>query len=184
MKKYLRWRLHLRCERNTKRVWVMILRGDGMVIRYYSISIFVIRLIIALCLVISVPFARACDGDVGRGWQGRYEYQDGFSDGIQPIITQITLVVRDGKECGLMWNGYQKNEEIVCSTRAERGSMEIRFVSFAGGEIENEFGVVQYRKGEVLFTLERTRDQRLLTTWGERFVPPGVKKSGRYFSRR
>lgn len=62
--------------------------------------------------------------------------------------------------------------------------MEIRFVSFAGGEIENEFGVVQYRKGEVLFTLERTRDQRLLTIWGERFVPPGVKKSGRYFSRR
>ena len=141
-------------------------------------------LIIALCLVIFTNFAMASAGDVGRGWQGRYEYQDNFSDGIQPILTKITLVVRDDQECRLVWNGYQKNEEIVCATRTERGSMEIRFVSFADGDIENEFGVVQYRKGEVMFTLKRMRDQRLVTTWGERFIPPGVKKSGRYFSRR
>lgn len=115
-------------------------------------------------------------------WDGEYLYQDqlGKTFGGSPIVSDMSLTIKADGSCLLVNNGYQVSEKIVCRAEPNSTGKQITFVSYDSGKIENEYGVQQYKVGEILFSLEHSQDA-VLTTW-QSLKPDNVDKAmGRFF---
>lgn len=120
------------------------------------------------------------------GWTGTYRYyvdqgRDGAGAG-NAIGVDYKLVLGGRAGCRLTALGFQTSEDIRCTATPVRGGVRIAFKSYSDGKVANEYGVILYRSGTVLFTLTRGK-QGIVTTWGA-LRPEGVRRaSGRYFEK-
>lgn len=134
-------------------------------------------------------FALACYASDGVGigvWQGGYEYQSSFFDGTQSVITDIKLTIRSDGSCSLLWEGFQKDEGIVCKVdkpKEKVRGINVEFLSYPDGKIENMYGVEVYSPGERLFSLLKKSDGTLITVWSEKYRPPQSHESGIFFEK-
>jgi hypothetical protein len=113
-------------------------------------------------------------------WAGGYGYSGSFWDGSQSVITEIKLAIGPGRNCSLSWEGFQKDEHILCSVKKGKSdsSADIEFSTYADGSVKNEYGVGAYQPGERLLSLSEDKSKKIFTTWGDNFHPPRVKKVG------
>ena len=74
-------------------------------------------------------------------------------------------------------------DRIICSVSKNRNGIDILFKSFVDGNIENEYGIVEYKPNERLFSLF-PKGKTILTDWGS-LKPDFVKKNrGVFFERK
>ncbi|MGO4580722.1 DUF5991 domain-containing protein [Cupriavidus sp. 2TAF22] len=139
-----------------------------------------IRLILACLLGVFPPMGMAGQYGHLKPRYGSYGYADQFSDGIQPIITDIIISIDPGGKCDISWQGFQQDQKIMCTTKAIGNKINILFFKFSDGKTINQYGVAPYSPHECLLSLHKD-DGDLVTKWGKNFSPPGVKKSDHYF---
>jgi hypothetical protein len=104
---------------------------------------------------------------VPADWAGDYTYEADFgrnAGGTGMVVTyQLHL---QGTACTLSADGYQTDEQLLCTVHAEGSTLDVRFRSYADGGQKNIYGIAPYRPGESLFTLMHTPRGRLITGWG------------------
>ena len=77
------------------------------------------------------------------------------------IDQRLTL---EPKACRLTTQGYQQDTDIRCTATPRGDGLQISFVSFGDGRVENQYGVRLYRPGQPLLLLTR-QGGALTTTW-------------------
>lgn len=118
-------------------------------------------------------------------WAGTYEFDEdgGKTVGGTAIFVSHELDIietDDGFAAVLKSSGYQTSTDLQCTTKADGSRLLIYFDEYGEDNIfEN------YKKGELLLTLERKSDNKaetILTYWGA-FKPIAKKndKSGRVY---
>ncbi|WP_431821324.1 DUF5991 domain-containing protein [Burkholderia sp. F1] len=138
-----------------------------------------------LFLIFAAASSPCFSEGVGEVWEGDYEYSNSFWDGVQSVITDINLKISSNGGCSVSWEGFQKDEKIICSVGKDSvgGGVIIRFVSYSNGDSKNEYGVEVYKPKARLFSLVRLNKNPIITTWGEAYRPPKTKRSGVYFKK-
>ena len=132
---------------------------------------------IRILLVTVFMAATACmAGSEGNAWYGEYHYfaSGGETAGGSQIMKDITLKIdkQGGEErCQLNADGYQTYDRILCTTAENKNQLALRFKSYPDGKIVNPIGVVEYRVGETLFSLEKVvtknkKKNRYIAHWG------------------
>jgi hypothetical protein len=79
---------------------------------------------------------------------------------------RLTIASAGRNSCRLAIDGYQSNDRIVCESVPSNDNLKVIFNGYDGGSVGNEFGVVEYKPGNLLFTLRRTKSG-LQTVWGQ-----------------
>lgn len=117
------------------------------------------------------------------GWDGRYVYEEyaGRTAGGSPIMVTWTLTIRPG-HCSIHAEGYQTFEDLRCGTTAKGNTLAVRWISYADGSLQNQYGVRIYKPQQHLFTLTRA-GKGLTTTWGGLQTNKEGKRPGRYFKK-
>ena len=121
------------------------------------------RMLLSVCLA-AVPLSTLPALAAGP-WDGTYLYEQGLGKNPAGIALFVnhTLTI-NGSDCRLTAEGYQTNEEIRCKATANGDKLDVAFVSFKGGSMENQFGKKQYTANQPLFTLTR-QGNAMATTW-------------------
>ena len=92
-------------------------------------------------------------------WGGVYKYRANFgkSAGGSVILIDYSIAIEDGSNpaAEITADGYQTSNTILCTTRKRGNSIQLRFLSYPGGGLENEYGVKLYEVGDVLITLTK-----------------------------
>ncbi len=139
-------------------------------------------------LALGLALAASLGGGVqaADGWQGhyRYEYDGGRTAGGSGIAVTYDLAIgppgtRGG--CLLSSRGYQTDERIVCHADAAAETLSVTFHGYPDGKLTNRYGVALYKPGQVLFTLKRSGDGRLLTMWEALKPDEKASASGVFF---
>lgn len=122
---------------------------------------------------------------VSEFWAGYFEYSNSFWDGSQSVITNLRLKISPYGGCEISREGFQSDDTIICSVKeaAHGDEIGIRFVSYANGDVKNEYGVQPYRKMAPLFYLKKSGVSGVVTVWGRSYKPPKVKVAGEYFEK-
>ncbi len=136
--------------------------------------------------VVAPPICFAGHGSVDGPWMGDYTYYNSFSDGIQPVITDMKLRITRDDHCTLSWEGFQTNQKIICAVqkRKSEDGIAILFVSYDDGSLKNQYGVEIYKPRERLFSLVRANGKELVTVWSNVYRPDKANKVGRFFVKR
>ena len=98
-------------------------------------------------------------------WDGTYIYEQGLGKnpgGIALFVTH-TLTI-NGSECRIDAEGYQTDEHIRCKATANGDKLDVTFVSFKDGGMNNQFGKKIYTANQPLFTLTK-QGNAIATTW-------------------
>ena len=131
--------------------------------------------------------ATACmAGGTENVWYGEYSYyaSGGQTAGGSQIMMDITLKIdkQGGKEsCELNADGYQTYDRILCTTAMDKNRLTLQFKSYPDGKIVNPIGVVEYKVGETLFSLEKStaknekKQNRYIPHWGT-YTPFGDER--------
>lgn len=146
--------------------------GEVLLSVVFTLSVFFLSL---------APSAYA-NGEVLSSWQGKYEYQDsiGQTVGGTAVLVDMTLTVSADGKCELLWQGYQRDDDIICKLLPNKKGLDIGFVSYSNGSITYPAtGVAVYQPDDVLFSLSK-QGNNLLTRWAK-IRPHGVKQSGEFF---
>ena len=98
-------------------------------------------------------------------WDGTYVWEQGLgkNNGGIALFINHTLKV-NGSDCRLDAEGVQTNEHIRCKATANGDKLNVSFVSFADGGMNNQFGKKTYTPNQPLFTLTR-QGNAIATTW-------------------
>lgn len=136
------------------------------------------RLLLATALIAIVVPATAA----APGWTGRYSFENGLGRNAGGTYMSIehNLVIGP-RSCRLTASGYQTDTDIICRANGAGGTLTVNFVSNGDGRIANQYGVIQYRPGQTLFTLTRS-PRGLVTRWGA-YKPDATRGAGNYFRR-
>lgn len=115
-------------------------------------------------------------------WTGTYTYvsSSGSSVGGSALVTEYSLVVGSANSCSIRISGYQVDENIECRLKPSGRRATVQFVSYADGNVKNEFGVEEHAPDEVLFILLRDAD-RLSTEWAGLRPDAITENPGIYF---
>jgi len=117
------------------------------------------------------------------GWDGRYTYGAtyGKTAGGSPVVMDYALKIAGGS-CRFSMDGFQTQEELLCSVSGNADKITLLFKSYADGEVLNSHGVAVYKPGQPLFALERKGGKDLWTTWLDMEGPDGKRPApGRQF---
>jgi hypothetical protein len=98
-------------------------------------------------------------------WHGTYVYEQGQGQnpgGIALFVTH-TLTI-NGSDCRIDAEGYQTDEHIRCKATANGDKLDVAFVSFKDGGMNNQFGKKIYTASQPLFTLTK-QGNAIATTW-------------------
>ena len=82
--------------------------------------------------------------------------------GIALFVTH-TLTI-NGSECRIDAEGYQTDEHIRCKATANGDKLDVSFVSFKNGGMNNQFGKQIYTANQPLFALTK-KGNAIATTW-------------------
>lgn len=98
-------------------------------------------------------------------WDGTYVWEQGLgkNPGGMALFVTHTLKI-NGPDCRLHAEGVQTNEHIRCKATADGDKLDVTFVSFADGGMNNQFGKKIYAPNQPLFTLKR-QGGAIATTW-------------------
>lgn len=143
------------------------------------------RVTLLLSMVVpAICFAE--DRSVDGFWIGDYTYFKSFSDGIQPIITDMKLkITRDGR-CTLSWEGFQTDEHITCAVQKDNSEdgIAVLFISYADGSLKNQYGLEIYKPKERLFSLVKSDGKKITTVWSNVYRPDKANQVGQFFVKR
>jgi hypothetical protein len=118
-------------------------------------------------------------------WAGSYSYQyvmGHASDAPAPAWV-FNLIVKSDASCELTWQGYQKDDDIICRASSQGDGLQINFVSFADGGTSDPSGSHSYTPGEKLIEIKPGNlGGRLWTKWWA-LNKDGVLKDGARFER-
>jgi hypothetical protein len=118
----------------------------------------------ALLSLVLAPLAAALALAAGP-WDGTYVYEQGLGKnpgGIALFVTH-TLTI-NGTDCRIDAEGVQTDEHIRCKATANGDKLDVAFVSFKDGGMNNQFGKKIYTANQPLFTLTR-QGNAIATTW-------------------
>jgi hypothetical protein len=118
----------------------------------------------ALLSLVLAPLAAALALAAGP-WDGTYVYEQGLGKnpgGIALFVTH-TLTI-NGTDCRIDAEGVQTDEHIRCKAVANGDKLDVAFVSFKDGGMNNQFGKKIYTANQPLFTLTR-QGNAIATTW-------------------
>jgi len=98
-------------------------------------------------------------------WKGRYVYEfaGGATVGGSPIVATYTLTL-DRSTCHFQAEGFQTDEDIVCTTLPSGDTLDVRFKSYGNGQLEDKYGNAVYHVGDSLFILSN-QGSKLITHW-------------------
>ena len=115
------------------------------------------RIFLLTILAMSICFATLSVS--AQEWGGLYRYNASFSRNAGGTAMNVTyeIAIEDGPtpDAEITADGYQTGNTILCTTRIKGSSIELRFLSYPGGKMENDFGVELYKKNDLLMTLTR-----------------------------
>ena len=142
------------------------------------------RFALALALAAAAPVAAKVDpNSAAAGWYGVYEYSESIPrlSGVTAGIDYRVSLSDEG--CRIDAQGLQTDTHIRCSARMAGKSLQIGFVSYADGSMQNQYGVARYKRGEPLLRLTRT-PQGLVTHWQGYTMSDAQRRSGKFFRKR
>lgn len=124
-------------------------------------------------------------GTLPEQWVGSYSYQYvmGHAAGDPAPAWVFDLKVKADGSCELSWQGYQKDDDILCQASADSANLKIFFVNFYNGEASYPDDYRPYKSGEKLLELKMVDSTgKIWTKWGV-LNKGGVLKDGVRFSR-
>lgn len=138
-----------------------------------------------LCAVIASA-ASVAAAQPAPNWNGAYAYsepagRDAGGAGPAAFVEHRLIVGANG--CRLTAKGYQTDSEIRCKATPSAGRLDVSFLSFGDGKVENKYGVKLYSVGQPLFSIAR-KGAALTTTWqgySKALVAP--RPAGAYFKK-
>jgi hypothetical protein len=140
-----------------------------------------------LILIIIFSVISAIAEQAGGKWNGTYSYHEQLGKiGEMGMAVDYTIEKEsDNSEMGavIKAEGYQTDEEIRCDTRSQGNEIKILFNSYPDGGTMNRFGVEEYKKGDLLLSIQKvagTKGTKYLGLWGK-YNTSGKKKV--YFSK-
>ncbi|MGH7813522.1 MAG: DUF5991 domain-containing protein [Candidatus Binataceae bacterium] len=116
-------------------------------------------------------------------WQSRYLYEADYGKNAAGtgMVVEYRLTVNGPEDTAILTEeGYQTDETIYCNVTYTGENASFYFKSFGGGRIENQYGIIEYQPGQLLFVLERPEAQEfkgLITHW-KALNPDDRRKSG------
>lgn len=125
-------------------------------------------------LLVSITHAKT------EEWYGTYTYEASLGENAaedQMIIQYSFTLTKD--KCLVTSQGYQTDEQIICTTESSGKNLLVKFKSFENGSTENIYGVETYKIGSILFKLTPV-DEAVLTTWRS-LAPEESLPAGKYF---
>lgn len=161
----------------------------NLIASFTSVGHAPMKLLVRVTLLLFMVAPTICfaeDRGVDGFWTGDYTYSHAFSDGIQPVITDIKLTITRDDHCTLSWEGFQTDENIICTIQKDKSEdgITILFVSYHDGSLKNQYGVEIYKPKERLFSLLRSEGKKIITVWSNVYRPDRVNKAGRFFVKR
>lgn len=126
---------------------------------------------------------------VAADWGGTYVYEAAFGrtagDTGVTARYELRLDGRPGGECRIAIDGFQLDEELLCTAEVQGDALTLRFRAHGDGAAANRYGVVVYPPRAPLVSLRRAADGTLETLWFALATPDGkVPPRGRRFVRR
>lgn len=107
-------------------------------------------------------------GALPQQWIGNYscQYVMGHAPGAPAPVWVFNLTVKEDESCELTWQGYQKDDDILCKVSGDSKGLKIHFISFADGRVVNSSGNQVYKSGEKLMELKPiVGDRKIWTKW-------------------
>lgn len=139
--------------------------------------------LVALLLMTAAGVSRA--GAVPDRWVGSYSYQYvmGHAAGQPAPAWVFNLMIKADGGCELTWQGYQKDDDILCKASGSEDALRIYYASFAGGDVFNSAGFQVYKPDEKLMELETIKGSgKIFTKWWA-LNKGGVLRNGVRFER-
>lgn len=127
---------------------------------------FSVRVSIALLSMIVAGVSRATT--LPAKWAGSYSYRYVMehASGAPAPAWVFDLTVKSDGSCELTWQGYQRDDDIICEASGTTNDLQICYVSFADGGTSDPSGFEPYKPGEKLMELkEAVSEGRILTKW-------------------
>ena len=130
-----------------------------------------------------------CANAMAGTWDGRYVFTDhiGHTAGGSPMSVEyvVTVTPAVARPCFIRMEGFQTDEELLCTARENGNKLVLDFKSYADGSVKNIHGVGVYPVGAPLLTLEWLENKSgrtLRTTWQNLGALDGKpKQPGVYF---
>lgn len=118
-------------------------------------------------------------------WVGSYSYRYAMGHAVgQPAPAWVfDLTIRADGSCELTWQGYEKDEDILCKASGSEGDLEIYYASSVDGDISNSSQFPAYRLGEKLMELKLIGESGKIRTKWLALNKGGVLKDGVRFER-
>lgn len=139
------------------------------------------KIIITLIYLVFFLSLAACKK--GESWSGVYTYDADLGKNIVgDVITMSYRVSLSDNECKIDIQGYQVDEQVLCTLKIDGNSLGIRFKSYADGKSANAYGTVVYSVGETLLCLEAA-NQGLVTHFISLLPDENHPTKGRYFTK-
>jgi hypothetical protein len=144
---------------------------------------FTARLLLLSLLGVSLGCSRA--PRVPADWAGDYTYDADLGRNVADTGMVVTYSLHlQGTDCTLQAEGYQTDENLLCTVKPTGAALEVRFRSFADGTTKNTYGNEPYHRDQTLFTLTHTPNGRIVTRWAA-YQPAssddGKARQGFYF---
>ncbi|MFV0923693.1 DUF5991 domain-containing protein [Sphingomonas parapaucimobilis] len=79
------------------------------------------------------------------------------------MVDTHTLTL-DRSKCRFHAEGFQTDEDIVCTPRPSGNTLDVRFKSYGNGQINDKYGNAVHNVGDFLFTLSK-QGSKLITHW-------------------
>jgi hypothetical protein len=137
--------------------------------------------VFALSIIANASYA----GRLPSDWTGSYSYQYvmGHASGAPAPAWVFNLIVKSDGSCELTWQGYQKDDDIICNASGKGDDLQVYYVNFANNETWDRSRSELYKPGEKLMELTRERRSgKLWTEWGA-LNKGGPLKDGARFER-
>lgn len=161
----------------SERPWRKGLQGD-----------FMVRTITFLTLL-SFSLVGTLKAKTSEDWVGEYLYQGsaGKTYGGSDVGEEIFLTIEKSGFCRLTEQGYMLDKKILCQIKQSGTKVSIVYLTqvVQDEHPQGENGPISlYRRGDILFLLERSNPEAELVTHWKKLQAYGVKeKIGSYFEK-
>ena len=119
----------------------------------------------AVTLALGIALAPLAAAHAAGPWDGTYIYEQGLGKNPGGIALFVThTLTNNATDCPIAADGVQTDEHIRCKATANGDKLDVTFVSFKDGGMNNQFGKKIYTVNQPLFTLTK-QGNAIATTW-------------------